>query len=98
MAGKAQVLVRPSYTVKGMEVASKKSDKAKLNMKMFLAVLISFLLRTAHITSKFPNTGNNRLVDLLKVEKERPAYTYYVIRLWGFKANLISELCLKTSK
>ena len=62
--------MRASYTVKGMEVASKKSDKARLKMKMFLAVLISFLLNTAHITSKFPNTKkikylkklNNRFV------------------------------------
>ena len=61
MAGKAQVRVRPSYTVKGMEVASKKSDKARLKMKMFLAVLITFLLRTAHITSKFPNTENDNV-------------------------------------
>ena len=57
MTGKAQVRVRPSYTVKGMEVASKKSDKARLKMKMFLAVLITFLLKTAHITSRFPNTA-----------------------------------------
>ena len=39
-----------------MEVASRKSDKARLKMKMFLAVLISFLLSTADITSKFPKT------------------------------------------
>ena len=52
-------MVRPSYTVKGMEVANKKSDKARLKMKMFLAVLITFLLRTKHITTKFPNTEVN---------------------------------------
>jgi hypothetical protein len=39
-----------------MEVASRKSDKARLKMKMLLAVLISFLLSTADMTNKFPNT------------------------------------------
>ena len=59
-SGKVHVLVRPSYTVKGMVMASKKSDKARLKMKMFLAVLITFLLRTKHITTKFPNTEVNK--------------------------------------
>ena len=43
-------------TVKGMEVAISRSDMARLKMKMFLAVLIVFLLSTAHITNKLPQT------------------------------------------
>ena len=46
-------------TVKGMEVASKKSDKARLKMKTLLAVLISFLRRTVDITVRLPRTKMN---------------------------------------
>jgi hypothetical protein len=46
-------------TVKGMEVASKKSDMARLKMKTFLAVLISFLRRTVDITVRLPRTKIN---------------------------------------
>ena len=55
-SGKSQALVRPSMTVKGIEVAISRSDIARLKMKMFLAVLISFLLTTADNTSKFSTT------------------------------------------
>ena len=55
--GRFHVLVRPSMTVKGMERAIKRSDMARLKMKMFLAVLISFLLRTAIMTALLPHTA-----------------------------------------
>ena len=57
--GKGQILVKASMTVKGMEVASKKSDMARLKMKTFLAVLISFLRRTVDITVRLPRTKIN---------------------------------------
>jgi hypothetical protein len=43
-------------TVKGMEVAIRKSDKARLKMKTFLAVLTSFLRRTVDIMVRLPRT------------------------------------------
>ena len=52
-------LLRASIKVKGMETERRRSDSARLNMKMFLAVLISFLFRTADITRVFPITENN---------------------------------------
>ena len=60
--GKGQILVMASMTVKGMEVARRKSDKARLKMKMFLAVLISFLRSTVSITSRLPNTRRNSII------------------------------------
>ena len=49
-------LVTASITVKGMERVNRRSDRAKLKMKMFLAVLISFLQIHAAITLTFPGT------------------------------------------
>ena len=46
-------------TVKGMERVNRRSDKAKLKMKMFLAVLISFLQIDAAITLTFPGTNKS---------------------------------------
>ena len=54
--GSGQALVRASNTVNGIENARSRSEKARLKMKMFLAVLISFFLSTADITSRFPPT------------------------------------------
>ena len=48
--------MRASITVNGIEVASRKSDNERLKMKMFLAVLICFLLITALITRRLPKT------------------------------------------
>ena len=42
-----------------METERSKSDRARLNMKMFLAVLISFLLKTAAMINEFPITNRN---------------------------------------
>ena len=64
--------MRASNTVKGMEVASRKSDKARLKMKMFLAVLISFLLNTADITNMFPLTRkHNKVTDKYRKREQR---------------------------
>ena len=51
-------------TVRGMEEASRKSEKARLKMQMFLAVLISFLQTTADITIKFPRTDKDFDTDI----------------------------------
>ena len=47
-----------SMTVKGIERVNRRSDSAKLKMKMFLAVLISFLQIEAIITLTFPGTAS----------------------------------------
>ena len=43
--GRVQDMLNPSTTVRGMERAIMMSDIARLNMKMFLAVLVSLLLQ-----------------------------------------------------
>ena len=45
-----------SITVKGMERVNRRSDKAKLKMKMFLAVLMFFFRITAQRISKLLRT------------------------------------------
>ena len=55
---RSQALVRASRTVKGMDVANKRSDSARLKMNIFLAVLISFLRTTADIINMFSSTKN----------------------------------------
>ena len=49
--------MRASKTVKGMEVAISRSDKARLKMKMFLAVLIFLFRSTADITTELLTTA-----------------------------------------
>ena len=51
-------LLRASIRVNGIETERSRSDSARLNMKMFRAVLISFLFRTADITRVFSMTEN----------------------------------------
>ena len=55
--GQGHAGVRASITVRGIEEASRKSEKARLKMKMFRAVLISFFQTTADITIKLPTTA-----------------------------------------
>ena len=68
-------------TVKGMEVASKKSDMARLKMKTFLAVLISFLRRTVDITVRLPRTKLNQTmkIDDVQICKEYGKQILYLI-------------------
>ena len=54
--GKIATLLRASAIVKGRESAKKRSDKARLRMKIFLAVLSCFLQRTVRITAELAGT------------------------------------------
>ena len=54
-----QDAVTASYTVAGMVRARRKSERARLKMKTFLAVLISFVKTAVSITNKFPRTERN---------------------------------------
>ena len=54
-------MLSTSSKVKGMETERSKSDRARLKMKMFLAVLSSFLLKTAAMIQEFPITNKQQL-------------------------------------
>ena len=54
--GKIQTFVRASVKVKGMERANKKSDKARLKMKILRAVRISFFHMATIITIMLEGT------------------------------------------
>ena len=59
--GSGQALVRASNTVNGIENARSRSEKARLKMKMFLAVLIFFFRITAKSTSMLLRTKENKM-------------------------------------
>ena len=48
--------MKASAIVKGMEKAKRRSDTARLRMKMFLAVLSFFLQRIVRITTELART------------------------------------------
>ena len=60
-SGRGHVQLRASMTVKGMVTAKRRSESARLKMKMFLAVLMTALRRTASITIRFPTTGEKQV-------------------------------------
>ena len=59
LADICQDAVTASYTVAGMVRARRKSERARLKMKTFRAVLISLVKTAVSITSKFPRTDRN---------------------------------------
>ena len=48
LVGKAQDICRPSMIVRGIDRAIIRSEMLRFNMKIFLAVLLSFLLPPSH--------------------------------------------------
>ena len=55
-SGSVQDLDKASATVKGIERERRKSDRARLEMNKFLAVLNSFLTRTIRTTQRLLGT------------------------------------------
>ena len=66
---KFQDLLTASIKVKGIERVKKRSERARLNIRTFLAVLISLRQTAATITLRFPGTKlkqDHIFVKLLK--------------------------------
>ena len=64
--GSCQDLDRASVTVKGMDTERRKSDRARLAMKKFLAVLKSFVQSTTNTTQRL--LGTAKIVALLTLK------------------------------
>ena len=54
-------MLSTSSKVKGIEIERSKSERARLKMKMFLAVLSSFFLKTAEMIKEFSITNIKHL-------------------------------------
>ena len=69
--GKIQTFVRASVKVKGMERANKKSDKARLKMKIFRAVRISFFHMATIITIMLEGT-RSKMQKIMNINESQP--------------------------
>ena len=58
-----------SIKVKGMERVKRRSERARLNMRTFLAVLISLRQTAAIITLRFPGTKIKQDLNKDKLQK-----------------------------
>ena len=58
-----------SIKVKGIERVKKRSERARLNIRTFLAVLISLRQTAATITLRFPGTKLKQDLNKDKVQK-----------------------------
>ena len=58
-----------SIKVKGIERVNKRSERARLNIRTFLAVLISLRQTAATITLRFPGTKFKQDLNHDKVQK-----------------------------
>ena len=65
-SGRIQDLVTASLTVKGMDRVNRRSDKARLKMKMWRAVLISLRHTAAIMTHRLPGTVISHLLNFIK--------------------------------